>query len=160
MRDEFNKPCDLILKGPGTWGSSLVVVWWMRIRPAMQGTLVQPLVREDPTRHGATEPTCHSYWCFWAQSPGSTTRDATITRSPAHSNEDPAQPKINQYNFFKKPRYVILQSQVTITYLLLVQYKLFSITLYFKNLNVAFYIVIRLHTSPRIFQLKRKSLSK
>ena len=28
----------------------------------MQGTQVWPLVREDPTCHGATKPVCHNYW--------------------------------------------------------------------------------------------------
>ena len=36
-------------------GTSLVVQW-LRIHLAMQGTLLQPLVREDHTCHGATTP--------------------------------------------------------------------------------------------------------
>ena len=31
------------------------------IHPGMQETLIQSLVREDPTCHRATEPMCHNY---------------------------------------------------------------------------------------------------
>ena len=41
-------------------GASLVAQW-LRIRPPMQGTWVQALVREDPTCRGATKPMRHSY---------------------------------------------------------------------------------------------------
>ena len=41
-------------------GTSLVVQW-LRIRLPMQGTQVQALVWEDPTRHGATKPMRHNY---------------------------------------------------------------------------------------------------
>ena len=41
------------------WAS--LVVQWLRICLAMQGTKVQPLVWEDPTRHKATEPVRRSY---------------------------------------------------------------------------------------------------
>ena len=42
------------------FGASLVQ--WLRIRLAIQETLVPSLVREDPTCLGATKPTCRSYW--------------------------------------------------------------------------------------------------
>ena len=38
-----------------------LVVQWLRICLAMQGTPVQSLVQEDPTCHRATKPTHHSY---------------------------------------------------------------------------------------------------
>ena len=38
-----------------------LVVQWLRICLAMQGTLIASLVREDPTCHGATKPVCHNY---------------------------------------------------------------------------------------------------
>ncbi|KAJ8796152.1 hypothetical protein J1605_002281 [Eschrichtius robustus] len=38
-----------------------LVAQWLRIRLPMQGTLVQALVREDPTCRGATKPVCHNY---------------------------------------------------------------------------------------------------
>ena len=70
-----------------------LVVQWLRIRPPMQETRVQALVREDPTCRRATkpvcqnywarapEPTCHNYWSPRALSPCSTTREATAMRS-------------------------------------------------------------------------------
>ena len=41
-------------------GTSLVAQW-LRIRLPMQGTQVRSLVREDPTRRGATKPVSHNY---------------------------------------------------------------------------------------------------
>ena len=41
-------------------GTSLVA-WWLRIHRPMQGTQVQALVQEDPTRHRATKPMRHNY---------------------------------------------------------------------------------------------------
>ena len=38
-----------------------LVAQWLRIRLPMQGARVQSLVREDPTRHGATKPVSHNY---------------------------------------------------------------------------------------------------
>ena len=43
-----------------TVGASLVAQW-LGIRLPMQGTLVQALVWEDPTCHGATKPMRHNY---------------------------------------------------------------------------------------------------
>ena len=81
-------------------GTSLVAQW-LRICLPMQGTWVWSLVPEDPTCHGATKPLCHNYWAcalepashnYWAhvpnywnpcaESPCSTTREATAMRSP------------------------------------------------------------------------------
>ena len=39
----------------------LWVAQWLRIRLPMQGTRVRALVREDPTRRGATKPMRHNY---------------------------------------------------------------------------------------------------
>ena len=50
------------------WGASLVVQW-LRIHLAMQGTQVRSLVLEDPRYQGATKPVCHNYWAH-APEPG------------------------------------------------------------------------------------------
>ena len=50
-------------------GTSLVVQW-LRIRLAMQGTWVRSLVREDPTRCRAAKPVRYNYWA-WALEPTS-----------------------------------------------------------------------------------------
>ena len=39
-----------------------LVVWWLRICPAMQGTLLQSLGQEDPTCHKAIELVPNNYW--------------------------------------------------------------------------------------------------
>ena len=41
------------------WAS--LVTQWLRIRPAMQGTWVRALIREDPTCRGETKPVRHDY---------------------------------------------------------------------------------------------------
>ena len=48
------------LEKMGVRGASLVAQW-LRIRLPMQGTRVRPLVREDPTCRGATNPVHHNY---------------------------------------------------------------------------------------------------
>ena len=55
-------------------GTSLVV-WWLRIHLAMQGTSVPSLVWEEPTRHGATKPVGHNYSAS-ALEPGSCSQHA------------------------------------------------------------------------------------
>ena len=53
--------------------SASPVVHCLRIHLAMQGTLVWPLVAEDPTYCRATKPVSHNYWphmpraCAWQQ---------------------------------------------------------------------------------------------
>ena len=44
------------------WHSASLVVRWLRICPAMQGTLGWFLVKKDTTCHEATKPMCHNYW--------------------------------------------------------------------------------------------------
>ena len=51
--------CRKLLKLFLGWAS--LVAQWLRIRLPMQGTRVRALVREDPTRHGATKPVSHNY---------------------------------------------------------------------------------------------------
>ena len=68
----------------------------LRIRLPMQGTGLQALVWEDPTRRGATKPVCHNYWSPRAQSPRSTTREATTMKRPrtaTKSSPRPPQPE-------------------------------------------------------------------
>ena len=68
-------------------GTSLVAQW-LRIGLPMQGTWVRPLVREDPTCHGATKPVRHNYWAcalepashnYWAHEPQLLSPRATTT---------------------------------------------------------------------------------
>ena len=54
---------------------------WLRIGLPMQRTWVQSLVQEDPARLGATKLALHSYYSPLAQSPCSTTRRVTASRS-------------------------------------------------------------------------------
>ena len=90
---------------------------WIRIGLPMQETRVPSPVWGDPTWYRAIEPMFHNieptllepenhnYWNPCALSPCSTTREVIATKcSPSslqvekspHSNEDPAQPKINK----------------------------------------------------------------
>ena len=63
---------------------------------AMQGTLVQSLVLEDPTCPGATEPICRNSWSPHALEPVLLNERVAPAcrnqRKPSHSNRDPAQP--------------------------------------------------------------------
>ena len=38
-----------------------LVAQWLRVRLPMQGTRVRPLVRKDPTCHGAAKSVSHNY---------------------------------------------------------------------------------------------------
>ena len=102
-------------------GTSLVVQW-MRICLAAQGTLVWSLVREDSTYHGAAKPVCHNRWAstlgpsghkYWARvlqllkpmCPRAHALQPRVTptcnnwRKPACSNEDSEQPQIKWIKF-------------------------------------------------------------
>ena len=82
-----------------TLGKTSLVVQWLRIHLPIQGTQIQSLVQEDSTCHRATKPvyhnyshelTCHSYLSPRAQSLCSTTREATVIRSPStRTREEP-----------------------------------------------------------------------
>ena len=65
-------------------GTSLVAQL-LRIRLPMQGTQIQALFQEDPTRHGATKPTNHNYWACEPQlfSPPAATTKAYTPRAHA-----------------------------------------------------------------------------
>ena len=65
------------MKTENTWGMLLkeerrasLVVQWLRIHLAAQGSLVRSLVQEDPTRCRTTKPKCHTIepapWSPWA----------------------------------------------------------------------------------------------
>ena len=58
------------------------VVRWLRIHPPMQGTWVQPLVREAPTCYRETKPVHHNNLSPRAESLCCSTREATSTKSP------------------------------------------------------------------------------
>ena len=63
----------------------------------MQGTPVRSLVQEELTCCGATKPMNHNYQVPAQQSLRSATREKRSYRNerkPAHSSEDPAQPKM------------------------------------------------------------------
>ena len=98
------------------------MVQWLRIYLPMQGTEVQALVREDPTCRRATKPGITTDPVLYSQRATTTEacaprapqqRKATkmrsprtarkssprwqqVERKPAHSNEDPTQPKIDK----------------------------------------------------------------
>ena len=79
-----------------------LVVQWLRIHLPMRGTRVRVLVREDPTRHGATKPVHHNYWACMPQllkpvrlEPMLRNKRRHSNEKPVHRNEDPMQPKIN-----------------------------------------------------------------
>ena len=64
----------------------------------MPGTRVRALVREDPTRRGATKPVHHNYWTcaleptshnYWSQR--DTTTEACAPRARARQQEKPLQ---------------------------------------------------------------------
>ena len=67
----------------------------------MQGTRVRPLVREDPTFHGATEPVRHNYWAcalepashnYWShvlQLPKPGRLEPVLRNKSSHHNEKP-----------------------------------------------------------------------
>ena len=98
----------------GMRGTSLVAQW-LRIHLLVQGTWVWALVREDPTRRGATKPVCHNYWAcalepvshnYWARvpqllkpvrvEPVLCNKRSHCNEKPTDGNEDPKQPKINK----------------------------------------------------------------
>ena len=75
-----------------------LVVQWLRIHLAVQGTQVRSLVQEDSTGLGATKPVHHNYG---AHSPRACALQRETTaiksslahhnqRTPLHSNEDQA----------------------------------------------------------------------
>ena len=77
-----------------TCGTSLAVQW-LRIRLPMQGTRVHPLVREDPTCHGATKPVRHNYWACVLQllkpahlEPVLRNKRSHCSEKPVHHNEE------------------------------------------------------------------------
>ena len=85
-----------------------LVARWLRIRLPVQGTQVRALVWEDPTCHGATGPVHHNYWACALEPAGHGCR-AHVPHllkpahlRPAHSNEDPTQPKIKINKLKKK----------------------------------------------------------
>ena len=99
----------------GLFRASLVVQW-VTILLAVQGTWVPSLTREDPTCRRATEPLRHHYGACcsysspcnkgkppkWEAHRHNEEEPALRTyRKPEHSNEDPTQPKII---FFFKDR--------------------------------------------------------
>ena len=78
-----------------------LVVQWIRTCLPMQGTQLPSLVREDPTCCGATKPmllsprTLEPVLCN--KRSHCNEKPAHLNeRKPMHSNEDPAQPKVNK----------------------------------------------------------------
>ena len=68
----------------------------------MQGTRIQALVWEDPTRRGATKPMHHNYWAcnlepechnYWVHTPQllkSVCLEPVLRNKRSHRNEKPA----------------------------------------------------------------------
>ena len=80
-----------------TTGASLVIQW-LKICLAIQGTSVQSLIQEDPTYCGATEPMGHKLWAgtlettgynYWAQRATTTKGCATCPRACVLQQEKP-----------------------------------------------------------------------
>ena len=84
-------------------GTSLVVQW-LRNHLPMQRTQVCFLVQEDPICHGATKPMRHHYWSPRALEPTLHNKRSDRKEKPAHSNEDPAQPKYESISAQPKRR--------------------------------------------------------
>ena len=53
----------------------------------MQGTRVQALVREDPTRRGATKPVRHNYWAHVPQLLKPMLLEPVLHNKRSHRNE-------------------------------------------------------------------------
>ena len=100
-----------VLKASWNFPGGLLVKNRPRVRylgQTMQGTRVQSLVLEDPICHGAATPGHHNYWA-WAlhrepvlcnkRSPCNEQPHDHNERKPRHSNDDPAQTKINNLIF-------------------------------------------------------------
>ena len=66
----------------------------------MQETRVLSLIWEDPTCLRATKPALHNKRSHGNERPTHSTHSLQPGKSP-HSEEDPAQPKINKYNEHK-----------------------------------------------------------
>ena len=63
----------------------------------MQGTWVQSLVLEDPTRHGATKPMHHNYWSPRALEPVLHNKRSHFNEKPAHRNKSsPHSPQLKK----------------------------------------------------------------
>ena len=66
-----------------------LVVQWLRIHLAMQGTLVQSLAQEDPTCSGATKPVCHDYRAHVLQLLKSVHLEPVLCNNRSHHSEKP-----------------------------------------------------------------------
>ena len=64
-------------------------VQWLRIRLSMQGTWVQSLVWENPTRYGATKSMHHNNWSQCALEP-------VVCNKKSHHNEKARTPQWRQ----------------------------------------------------------------
>ena len=83
------------------WGKGFPGGAVVKNPPAMQGTRVQTLVREDPTCRGATKPMRHNYWVcaleptshnYWAgvlQLLKPAHLEAVLCNKRSHRNEKP-----------------------------------------------------------------------
>ena len=87
-RSKQNVHQQMIKKTCGT-GASLMVQW-LRVCFAKQGTPVWSLVWEHPPGCGATKPVHHSYWA-WALSPRATAAEARGPTACAPQQERPPQ---------------------------------------------------------------------
>ena len=63
------------------------MVHWLRIHLAMQGTVVQSQVWEDPTCFGATKPEHHNYRSLSAPEPVLCSKRSHHNEKPAHCNQ-------------------------------------------------------------------------
>ena len=68
-----------------------LVVQWLRIHFAVQGTLVQSLVQEDPACCRATKPVCHDYRAHVLQLLQSVHLEPALCNNRSCQNENPTQ---------------------------------------------------------------------
>ena len=91
------------------WAS--LVIQWLRVCLATQGTLVWSLVQEDLTCHGAAKPVHHNYWAcalqqekapHWAVCVLKLENAGRNQRKPACSHDGSPQPTNKQISLKKK----------------------------------------------------------
>ena len=66
-----------------------LVIQWLRICLALQGTPVWSLVQEDSTCLGATKPVCHNYWAWVPQPLKPTWLKPVLHNNRSRGNEKP-----------------------------------------------------------------------
>ena len=87
------------------WRWASLVVQWLRIHLAMQETLVQSLVWEDPKPGRATRPVCCNYWTSALEAPCNnykSPRACALQQEKPMQQQRPSTAKINKYMYIFK----------------------------------------------------------